>query len=112
MSVHFRITQTAQTYIKLAIKWLSKTSNAENSREEIKGLISDFKNQVSLFPGSGKPCQYFNIDNYREIVKGNYRFIYKVETTKEEDQTITLIMFCHTRMDYQTLLSHTPELIN
>ncbi len=111
MLVNFTVSTTAQAHIKLAIKWLRKTSLNETARDEIKGLIGDFKNQLTLMPESGKICEYINLDEYRELIKGQYRFIYKLEPTAKGFD-ITIITFCHTRMHFQTLLAQTPEFID
>lgn len=110
MSIKFKITLTAQSHIQLAIKWLDRTSSTSTARDDIKGLIGDFKNQLLALPECGKQCEYFELETYREVVKGKYRFIYRLEKFSTGAE-VTLIAVCHTRMNYQTLLAQTPEFI-
>jgi len=102
--VTFDITNTAQEQIKQAIRWLDKTVSKDTARDTIKELMMNFKNQLSEMPESGKKCQYLNSDSIREMVKGQYRFVYRLDINKDSFN-VTLIMFCHTRMDYATLLN-------
>lgn len=100
----FKITSTAQKQIKLAIRWLGKTATENTARDTIKQLMTDFKNQLTVLPESGKKCQYLNSDSFREMIKGQYRFVYRLD--KHQDTfSVTVVMFCHTRMDYATLLN-------
>jgi plasmid stabilization system protein ParE len=108
MPVKFDITKEAQKHIKLAIKWLQKTSDVNTARDVIKGRINDFKTQLTSLPESGKECLYMDDDHYRELIKGQYRFIYKIESLGDSFE-ITIITFCHTKMNYQTILAQTPE---
>lgn len=104
MNTKFTITSTAQLQIKQAIRWLEKSTSEQKARETIKELITDFKNQLIVMPESGKKCQYLDLDNYREMIKGQYRFVYKLDKSGSIF-SVTVIMFCHTRMDYATLLN-------
>jgi plasmid stabilization system protein ParE len=108
MAVVFNITATAQMHIKLAVKWRAKKSTVTDARQKIKGVIEDFKNQLSTFPESGHKCQYLDIEHYRELIKDQYRFIYRVDT-EAQNVNITIVTFCSTKMDYQTILRHVPE---
>ena len=100
----FLIEKRAQIDIKLAINWLSKRVSKEIARDRIKELIGDVKNQLLVHPYSGRKCQYIDNDKYREIIKGDYRTIYKIDEIGN-DITIMIIVFCHVKMKYQTLLS-------
>ena len=108
MAVAFNITATAQMHIKLASKWRAKKSTAADARKKIKAVIADFKNQLTTFPESGHKCQYLDIEHYRELTKDPYRFIYRVDTDTQNVK-ITIVTFCSTTMDYQTILKHVPE---
>jgi Txe/YoeB family toxin of Txe-Axe toxin-antitoxin module len=109
MAVTFNITATAQVHIKLAIKWRAKKSTAAEVRSKIKDVIADFKNQLITFPESGHQCQYLDIEHYKELIKDQYRFIYRVDTDAQNVK-ITIVTFCSTKMDYQTILKYVPEL--
>lgn len=109
MAIIFNITATAKVHIKLAIKWQAQISSVEKANRKIKAAIVDFKNQLSTFPESGHQCPYLDIEHYREVIIDQYRFIYRIDI--ESDITkITLVTFCSTKMHYQTILRHVPEL--
>jgi|TARA_B110000240_G_C13374598_1_gene399739 plasmid stabilization system protein ParE len=97
------ITNQAQLNIKNAIEWMAKKTNKEQAKEYIKGIVTDWKNQMLVAPESGKVCQYLISDVIRESIKGDYRFTYEIEN-KGGELKISLLIFCHTKMDYQTLL--------
>ena len=100
----FEITNTAQQQIKQAIRWLGKTRSENTARDTIKGLMIDFQNQLTVLPESGKKCPYLDSDSFREMIKGQYRFVYRLN--KDHDVfSVTVVLFCHTRMDYATLLN-------
>jgi plasmid stabilization system protein ParE len=107
MAVVFNITTTAQMHIKLAIKWRVKKSTVADARRKIKAAIVDFKNQLTTLPESGHKCEYLDIEHYRELIKDQYRFIYRVDTDTQHIK-ITIVTFCSTKMDYQTILKHIP----
>lgn len=100
----FSIKNTAQQQIKQAIRRLGKTGGEHTARDTIKGVMTDFQNQLTVLPESGKKCQYLDSDVFREMIKGQYRFVYRLE---QQDGAfhVTVVMFCHTRMDYATLLN-------
>ena len=100
----FLVEERAQIDIKLAINWLSKKISKEVAREKIKELIVDVKNQLIVHPYSGKHCQYTSNEKYREIIKGDYRTIYTIDKVQDEINII-IIVFCHVKMNYTTLLS-------
>lgn len=106
--VKFNITQTAQKHIKLAIKWKAQNVSLERAKEVIKEALTNFKNQLTVLPNAGKKCLYLDLEYYREMTKGDYRMIYRVDRN-DNIFIITLVMFCHVRMDYQTLLNQLPE---
>jgi plasmid stabilization system protein ParE len=108
MSIVFDITATAQMHIKLAIKWRAKKSTIAVASSKIKTIIEDFKNQLTTLPESGHKCQHLDIEHYRELIKGEYRFIYRVDT-QEEQLKITIVTFCSTKMDFQTIVKYVPE---
>ena len=108
MAVVFNITATAQMHIKLAIKWRAKKSTTAVATSKIRAVIEDFKNQLTTFPEAGHQCQYLDIEHYRELIKDEYRFIYRVDTEIEKIQ-ITIVTFCSTKMDFQTIVKYVPE---
>lgn len=109
LQVNIEITQTAQNHIKDALKWKTLTSGEDKARQVIKANINDWRNQLLVLPESGKPCQYFASDDFREMIKGDYRYVYEIEKTPE-GFNIYLLIFCHVRMDYQTLLRNTVSM--
>ncbi|MGB1199472.1 MAG: type II toxin-antitoxin system RelE/ParE family toxin [Thalassotalea sp.] len=98
----FLIENNAQVDIKIAINWLAKKIPADSAKTKIFEIINDVKNQLIVHPDSGTKCQFDFSDKYREIIKNDYRTIYKIDSVKGE---ITIILFCHTRMNFQALLS-------
>ena len=98
-------TEEFKADVKVAINWKSKMTNLAESRDLIIGLIRDFDNQLKLFPESGKKIEFVPIGiHYLELLKGDYRTVYKVDKDSNGKLTIHLLMFCHQRMDYQTLM--------
>lgn len=107
-NVNIEITNAAQAYVKDAIKWKSRTEGKEIARDKVKSAISDWKAQLETLPESGKACEYYDSPEFRELIKGDYRFIYEIR--KVGDQfNIYLLIFCHVRMDYQTLIKQFPH---
>ncbi|MBQ4813850.1 hypothetical protein A7985_22760 [Pseudoalteromonas luteoviolacea] len=102
-TVRIEITQHAQLQIKDAIHWRSRRETQSEARDSIKSLIIAWQSQLETLPESGKACQYFDAPEFREIVKGNYRFIYEIRNTGKQFN-IYLLIFCHVRMDYQDLI--------
>lgn len=100
--MNFLIEDNAKIDIKLAIGWLAKEIDKEKAKSIVISTIQDVKNQLIIHPNSGTKCQFDLTGKYREIIKNNYRTIYKVDKKRK---TITIILFCHTRMNFQTLLS-------
>ncbi len=98
----FLIENNAKIDIRLAIDWLAKKVPNERAKSIVISTIEDVKNQLIVHPNSGKKCQFDFAGKYREIIKNDYRTIYKVDKKKNE---ITIILFCHTRMNFQALLS-------
>lgn len=98
----FLIEDNAKIDIKLAINWLAKKIPIERAKSIVITTVQDVKNQLIVHPHSGTTCQFDFKDKYREIIKNDYRTIYKLDETKQE---IIIILFCHTRMNFQTLLS-------
>ncbi|OUR60593.1 hypothetical protein A9Q74_12685 [Colwellia sp. 39_35_sub15_T18] len=98
----FLIEENAKIDIKLAISWLSKKIPPDKAKKRVIEIINDVKNQLIVHPNSGTKCQFDFADKYREIIKNDYRTIYKIDKVNNE---ITIILFCHTRMNFQTLLS-------
>lgn len=98
----FLIEENAKIDIKLAINWLAKKTSPIAARTKILTIINDVKNQLIVHPNSGTKCQFDFKGKYREIIKNDYRTIYKLNKSKGE---IIIILFCHTRMNFQTLLS-------
>jgi plasmid stabilization system protein ParE len=97
------VTKQAQLHIKNAIEWKAKNTDKEQAKEHVKSVITDWKNQMLVAPESGKVCQYLVSDAIRESIKGDYRLTYEIENRNGELK-IYLLIFCHTKMDYQTLL--------
>ncbi|MEJ6474732.1 type II toxin-antitoxin system RelE/ParE family toxin [Pseudoalteromonas piscicida] len=102
-NVNFKITESAQFQIKDAIKWRTHNEGEQIARDKIKSTITDFQTQLKTFPECGKACQYFDAPEYREIVKGDYRFVYEIRQT-DNNFDIYILIFCHVKMDYETLL--------
>ena len=98
----FLIEDNAKIDIKLAISWLAKKISPDVARTRILTIINDVRNQLIDHPNSGTKCQFDFADKYREIIKYDYRTIYKLDVS---DNKITIILFCHTRMNFQILLS-------
>jgi len=89
----------------VAIDWKSKTVGTEAARDSIKSLIRDFDNQVRLFPDSGKSIDIAPIgERYSELIKGDYRFVFKTEADINGKKSIYVLMFCHQRMNFETLM--------
>ena len=104
MNVFVQVAPLAENDIKVAIEWRSKTTNLEESKQHIKDVLGDFRNQIMLNPESGRPSRFLPDSDFREAVKGNYLFLY--ELTHTGDKTIvTILAFCHQRMDFRTLLT-------
>lgn len=98
----FLIEANAQADIKLAIDWLAKKVTLERAKSIVISTIQEVKQQLITHPDSGTRCEFDFNGKYREIIKNNYRTIYKIDKTHN---TVTIILFCHTRMNFQTLLS-------
>lgn len=97
------VSESAQEHIKKAIEWRSRISDESEARDLIKGTLFDWKNQMTVAPESGKACQYIDNPKIQECVKGQYRLVYEIVETNDCFQIILLI-FCHTRQDFQTFL--------
>ena len=97
------ITDSAQEEIKAAIGWRSRNSSEDEARNHIKGVLSDWKNQMLVAPESGGAVRYLDNPRIREVIKGNYRMVYQVEES-DDCFKVYLLIFCSTRQDYQTLL--------
>lgn len=106
----FSIEESAKQDVKLAINWLAKVTSQEDAEDKIKEIIFDVKNQLLSHPHSGKKCQYAPLEKYREIIKGSYRTIYKVEGDNDKLHVIILV-FCHVKMNYKTLISQSNKYI-
>ncbi|MEL4243361.1 MULTISPECIES: type II toxin-antitoxin system RelE/ParE family toxin [Shewanella] len=90
---------------KVAINWKSKLIGKSEARDEIKSLLQDIDNQLRLFPESGRTIEFVPIGvHYLELLKGDYRAVYKIDKQPSGKLTLYLLMFCHQRMDYQTLM--------
>lgn len=90
---------------QVAITWKSKLIGKLAARDAIKGLLQDIDNQLRLFPESGKKIEFVSIGvHYLELLKGDYRAVYKIDKQPSGKLTLYLLMFCHQRMDYQTLM--------
>ncbi|GLX77133.1 hypothetical protein tinsulaeT_04730 [Thalassotalea insulae] len=98
----FLIENNAKIDIRLAIDWLAKKVPNEKAKAIVISTIQDVKNQLIVHSDSGKKCQFDFVGKYREIIKNDYRTIYKIDKKKNE---IIIILFCHTRMNFQALLS-------
>ena len=97
------VSESAQEQIKKAIEWRSRISDESESRDLIKGTPFDWKNKMTVAPESGKACQYIDNPKIQECIKGQYRLVYEI-VEKNDCFHINLLIFCHTRQDYQTLL--------
>lgn len=98
-------TEAFKADVKVAINWRSKVIGLAEARDLIKGLLRDIDNQIRLFPESGSQIDFVPIGvHYLALLKGDYRAVYKIDTDSSGKMTIYLLMFCHQRMDYQTLM--------
>lgn len=98
-----QISNNAQKQVKKAIEWNSVKIGNNNAKIVVKSAISDWQNQMQVAPESGTPTQYIDNQRIRECIKGDYRLTYEI--IEENDCfKITLLIFCHTRQDYQSLL--------
>lgn len=103
VNVNIELTKNAQFQIKHAIKWRAKSQGESAARDAIKFTITDWRNQLLVMPECGRHCEHYDSSLFREIIKGDYRFIY--ELRKNGDSfSIYLLIFCHVKMDYQTLI--------
>lgn len=102
-NVNIEITEYAQHLVKYAINWRSKSQGEDEATESIKSIIGDWKNQLLVMPESGKQCEYYDSPIFREMIKGDYRFIYEIRHDGN-DYNIYLLIFCHVRMNYETLI--------
>ena len=91
----FLIEDNAKIDIKLAINWLAKKIPHEKAKSRIIEIIHDVKNQLTAHPNSGTKCQFDFADKYREIIKNDYRTVYKIDKANNE---IIIILFFNTRM--------------
>ncbi|MCF6437276.1 type II toxin-antitoxin system RelE/ParE family toxin [Pseudoalteromonas sp. MMG022] len=103
-NVNIQITAHAQNQIKDAIKWREHTEGVEIARDKIKSTIADFITQLETFPECGKACLYYDAPEFRELIKGDYRFVYEIHQTGNRFD-IYILIFCHVKMDYQTLIN-------
>lgn len=102
-NVTIEITEHAQRQIKDTIKWKAHHEAPDTARHSIKSTIVDWKELLETFPESGKACQYFDSDEFREIYIGDYRFVYEIRSEGKLFK-IYLLIFCHEKMDYETLI--------
>ncbi|TMP46308.1 hypothetical protein CWB96_00305 [Pseudoalteromonas citrea] len=107
--VNIRITRSAQQQIQQAITWKSTTLGEDGARELIRGTLTDWSNQLQLMPDCGHQCRYLETAHHRELIKGEYRFIYELKHN-EEVTHVHLLIFCHTKMDFQTLLRQVVDI--
>lgn len=107
--VNIEITQAAKNHIQEALKWKMAVLGEREAKEQIKENINNWRNQLLVAPQSGKLCKYYPSRHFREMVKGDYRYEYEVEKNAQGD-TLSLLIFCHVRMDYQTLLRNTGSM--
>ena len=54
-------------------------NNPENAKRFIRSLQKSSTSQIESFPRSGRKIPEINRDEYREIIYGNYRIMYKIE---------------------------------
>lgn len=102
-NVTIEITEHAQRQIRDAIKWRSHHEDVDTARAKVKSTIVDWKDQLETFPECGKSCQYFDSDEFRELNHGDYRFVYEIRQEGKQFN-IYLLIFCHEKMDYETLI--------
>ena len=106
MSVLVQVAPQAENDIQVAIEWRSKATNLNESKQHIKSVLGDFSNQFTLYPESGRPSRFLPDSDFREAIKGDYLFLYELIKTEDNTVVITILAFCHQRMDFKTLLSH------
>ncbi len=103
MNVQVNVAPLAENDFRVAIDWRSRTTSATEAKSHIKTVLSDFRNQITLFPESGRPSRFLPDSDFREAVKGDYLFLYEI-STNDIATTITILAFSHQRMDFKTLL--------
>lgn len=102
-NVNIEITENAQLQIKDAIKYKAHHDGEALARDTIKSIVGSWIDQLEILPESGKSCPYYDAPEVRELIKDGYRFIYEIRQT-DGDFDIYLMIFCHERMDYETLI--------
>ena len=109
LSINFKIAAIAQKHVKSAIKWKSQNVTEARAKQVVKQALNDFKTQLLTAPKSGKLCQYIDLDIYREMTKGEYRIVYRLDEYQSHIDVVVM-MFCHVRMNYQVLLKQNPQI--
>ena len=71
-------TELALEDLKIIHNYIAQDSTSYASRY-IEKLLARVK-QLETFPRSGKIVPEFGIDNIRELIEGNYRIVYRVNT--------------------------------
>ncbi len=104
MNVGITISENAQHQVKQTIAWNSKTQEKSAVRDKIKSTINSWKDKITTFPHAGVQCKYLDDPAFQEMLQGDYRFVYEVTELAADEVEIDLHIFCHQRMDYQTLL--------
>ncbi|KGJ88375.1 hypothetical protein [Colwellia psychrerythraea] len=104
MNVGITISENAQHHVKQTITWNSKTQEQSVVRDNIKSIISAWKEKVSIFPHGGVQCKYLDDPAFQEMLQGDYRFVYELMELASDEVEVDLHIFCHQQMDYQTLL--------
>ncbi|MDK1290222.1 type II toxin-antitoxin system RelE/ParE family toxin [Pseudoalteromonas umbrosa] len=103
MRVNIAITKHAQEQVKSAIRFRARSQGESIARDRVKAAITNWKVQLETMPESGKACAYFDDLQFREMIKGDYRLVYEIRK-KEDTYNIYLLIFCHVRMNYETLI--------
>lgn len=105
MKVGITISENAQHQVKQTIAWNSKIQEKSVVRDHIKSTIRAWKEKVGTFPHSGVQCKYIDDPAFQQMLQGDYRLVYELTELESGVIEIDLHIFCHQRMDYQTLLS-------
>lgn len=51
-------------------------------------LLFERGDSLAEFPQSGRKVPEYDLENYRELIEGNYRIIYRVKTDSVEIETV------------------------
>lgn len=84
-------TELALEDLKLIYTYISQDSSSYAGRF-VEKLLNRIR-QLETFPKSGRIVPEFGIDNLREIIEGNYRIVYRLNT-----ETVFIARIQHSAM--------------